>query len=102
RILTEPENALSKQYAALLATEGVSLTFTEGAIGEIADLASIVNERTENIGARRLHTVMERLLDELSFEAPGLKGQSIQITEQYVKERLAGIAKDEDLSKYIL
>jgi ATP-dependent HslUV protease ATP-binding subunit HslU len=102
RILTEPENALAKQYVALLATEGVTLSYTDGAIREIALLAATVNERMENIGARRLHTVMERLLDELSFEAPGLSGQAVEITEQYVKERLADVAKDEDLSKYIL
>src|SRR5262249_34489823 len=102
RILKEPENALTRQYAALLATEGVTLTWTDSAIVEIARLAALVNERTENIGARRLHTVMERLLDELSFEAPSIAGQSITITEQYVKDRLADVAQDEDLSKYIL
>jgi ATP-dependent HslUV protease ATP-binding subunit HslU len=102
RILTEPENALTKQYAALLQTEGIELTYTPGAVTEIARLAALVNERAENIGARRLHTVMERILDELSFEAPALGGQAITITEQYVKDRLADIAADEDLSKYIL
>jgi ATP-dependent HslUV protease ATP-binding subunit HslU len=102
RILKEPENALTRQYAALLQTEGVNLIWTDGAIVEIARLAALVNERTENIGARRLHTVMERLLDELSFEAPSLSGQSITITEKYVKDRLADVAQDEDLSKYIL
>ena len=102
RILTEPENALTRQYEALLATEGIALSFTEGAVGEIARIAALVNERTENIGARRLHTVMERLLDELSFEAPSLGGRTIEITEKYVHERLADVAQDEDLSKYIL
>jgi len=102
RILTEPENALTKQYAALLETEGIKLSYTEGAVREIARIAALVNERSENIGARRLHTVMERLLDELSFEAPALGGQTIQITEQYVHDRLSEVAQDEDLSKYIL
>jgi ATP-dependent HslUV protease ATP-binding subunit HslU len=102
RILTEPENSLVRQYTALLATEGIELSYTDGAVREIARLAALVNERTENIGARRLHTVMERLLDELSFEAPLLGGQTIQITEQYVRDRLSDVAQDEDLSKYIL
>ena len=102
RILTEPENALIKQYRALLNTEGIRLTFTPGAVKEIAGLATQVNERTENIGARRLHTVMERLLEEISFTAPDLTAQEITITDAYVRERLAALIADEDLSRYIL
>jgi len=102
RILTEPENALIKQYRALLNTEGIRLTFTPVAVKEIAGLATRVNERTENIGARRLHTVMERLLEEISFTAPDLKAQEITITDAYVRERLAALIDDEDLSRYIL
>ncbi|MCA1562518.1 MAG: ATP-dependent protease ATPase subunit HslU [Acidobacteria bacterium] len=102
RILTEPQSALIKQYTALLSTEGVSLRFTEGAIGRIADFATLVNERTENIGARRLHTVMERLLDEVSFEAPDLADKSVTIDEAYVDRMLADIVRNEDLSRYVL
>jgi ATP-dependent HslUV protease ATP-binding subunit HslU len=102
RILTEPKNALVKQYMALLATEGVSIRFTDGAIGRIADFASLVNERTENIGARRLHTVMEKLLDEISFEAPEMDEKSITIDEAYVDRMLAEIVRNEDLSRYVL
>ena len=102
RILTEPENALIKQYQALLNTEGIRLTFTPGAIKEIAGLATRVNERTENIGARRLHTVMEKLLEEISFTAPDLRAQEITITDAYVRDRLAALIEDEDLSRYIL
>jgi ATP-dependent HslUV protease ATP-binding subunit HslU len=102
RILTEPENALIKQYHALLNTEGIRLTFTPGAVREIAGLATRVNERTENIGARRLHTVMEKLLEEISFTAPDLANQEITITDAYVRERLAALIEDEDLSRYIL
>jgi ATP-dependent HslUV protease ATP-binding subunit HslU len=102
RILTEPKNALIKQYVALMDTEGLTLTFSEGAIGRIADFATRVNERTENIGARRLHTVMERLLDEISFEGPDLDEKSITIDEAYVDRMLADIVKNEDLSRYIL
>ena len=102
RILTEPENALIKQYRALLDTEGIRLTFTPGAVKEIAGLATRVNERTENIGARRLHTVMEKLLEEISFTAPDLANQEITITDAYVRERLAALIEDEDLSRYIL
>jgi ATP-dependent HslUV protease ATP-binding subunit HslU len=102
RILTEPENALIKQYRALLNTEGIRLTFTPGAVKEIAGLATRVNERTENIGARRLHTVMEKLLEEISFTAPDLTAQEITITDAYVRERLAALIEDEDLSRYIL
>jgi len=102
RILTEPENALIKQYQALMNTEGIRLTFTPEAIKALADLATQVNERTENIGARRLHTVMEKLLEEISFNAPDLATQEITITDAYVKERLAALIEDEDLSRYIL
>lgn len=102
RILTEPENALIKQYVALMATEGVTLEFSAEAIAELARVAAEVNTRLENIGARRLHTVLERLLDELSFEAPELKARVIPITPQYVQERLSGVVQDEDLSQYVL
>jgi ATP-dependent HslUV protease ATP-binding subunit HslU len=102
RILKEPRSSLVRQYTALLATEGVDLLFQDDAIEEIARIAADVNERTENIGARRLHTVMERLLDQLSFEADGLRGRRIMVDAGYVRERLAGIAQDEDLSRYIL
>jgi ATP-dependent HslUV protease ATP-binding subunit HslU len=102
RILTEPKNALIKQYLALLETEGISLSFTEDAIAEIAEIASQVNQRMENIGARRLHTVMERLLDEISFDAPDRAEKKVVVDARYVREKLAEIIKDEDLSKYIL
>ncbi len=102
RILKEPENALTIQYEALMATEGIELVFQDDAVEEVAQIAHDVNARTENIGARRLHTVMEKLLDEVSFSAHGLKGQQIVITQQYVREKLQDIVKDEDLSRYIL
>jgi ATP-dependent HslUV protease ATP-binding subunit HslU len=102
RILTEPRSALIKQYMALMATEGVDLTFTDDGVATIAEFAAIVNERTENIGARRLHTVMERLLDEVSFEAPDLHDKTITIDAGYVRRMLADIVKNEDLSRYIL
>ncbi|HXY61384.1 MAG TPA: ATP-dependent protease ATPase subunit HslU [Nitrospirota bacterium] len=102
RILTEPQNALIKQQVALLATEQVSIDFTKDSIEEIADIAARVNERTENIGARRLHTIMERLLDEISFDAPDKQGAKITINAEYVRERLTDIVKSEDLSRYIL
>ena len=102
RILTEPRNALVKQYMALLGTEEVTLTFTPDGVERIADFAARVNEITENIGARRLHTVMERLLDELSFDAPDLGRTSITIDEGYVDRMLADIVKNEDLTRYIL
>jgi ATP-dependent HslUV protease ATP-binding subunit HslU len=102
RILTEPQNALIKQYMALMETEGLELIFKDDAIAEIAEIATIVNERTENIGARRLHTIMEKLLDELSFDAPDLEKKKFTIDAQYVKEKLESLAKDEDLSRYIL
>jgi ATP-dependent HslUV protease ATP-binding subunit HslU len=102
RILREPRNALIAQYMALLATEGIDLIFTDDAIERVAELAALVNERMENIGARRLHTVMEKLLDEVSFEGPDLSGRSITIDAAYVDRMLADIVKDEDLSRYIL
>jgi ATP-dependent HslUV protease ATP-binding subunit HslU len=102
RILTEPKSALIKQYTALLSTEGVTIRFTDGAIGRIADFASLVNDRTENIGARRLHTVMERLLDHVSFDAPDLADKDVTIDELYVERMLADIVGNEDLSRYIL
>ncbi|HET7009076.1 MAG TPA: ATP-dependent protease ATPase subunit HslU [Candidatus Binatia bacterium] len=102
RILTEPKNALIKQYEALLETEGVHLKFAEDAVQEIAAIAADVNERMENIGARRLHTILERLLDEVSFAAPEMHGQEVAIDANYVRERLAPILKSEDLSRYIL
>lgn len=102
RILTEPDNALIKQYIALLFTEEVEIDFTKDAIDEIADIAAHVNEKTENIGARRLHTVLEKLLEDISFEAPERKNGRLVIDKKYVKEKLSEIAKDEDLSRYIL
>ncbi|MCS7163747.1 MAG: ATP-dependent protease ATPase subunit HslU [Thermodesulfovibrio sp.] len=102
RILTEPDNALIKQYIALLATEDVHLEFTKDAIEEIAEIAQQVNEKTENIGARRLHTVMEKLLEDISFNASELKGQKIIIDAKFVREKLSEIIKSEDLSRYIL
>jgi ATP-dependent HslUV protease ATP-binding subunit HslU len=102
RILTEPENALIKQYRALLATEGVEIDFTPDAIEEIARMASAVNESTENIGARRLYTIMEKLLDEVSFEAPQMEGVKVTINAAYVRERLGEVIKNQDLSRYIL
>jgi ATP-dependent HslUV protease ATP-binding subunit HslU len=102
RILTEPENSLTRQYQALLQTEGVRIEWKPDAIAEIARMAQIANDRMENIGARRLHTIMERLLDELSFEAPGLNGAEVPITADYVRERLQKVLENEDLSKYIL
>jgi ATP-dependent HslUV protease ATP-binding subunit HslU len=104
RILTEPRSALVKQYMALIGTEDVSLTFTPGAVERIADFAARVNEITENIGARRLHTVMERLRDELSFDAPELEHEqrAVTIDEAYVDRMLADIVKNEDLTRYIL
>ena len=102
RILTEPENALSKQYVALMATENVQLEFTTDAISALADIAAQVNARSENIGARRLHTVLERLLEELSFGAPELSGREQRIDAEYVHQRLDPIVKNEDLSRYIL
>ncbi len=102
RILMEPDNSLIKQYTALMETEGVELSFTPEAIREIARIAAQVNDRTENIGARRLHTVMEKLLEEISFSAPELPEKKVVITDKYVRDRLDKLVKDEDLSRYIL
>ena len=102
RILTEPQNALIKQYTALLETEGITLDFTREGIEEIAATAVQVNERSENIGARRLFTIMERLLEEISFEAPELTERKLTIDAQVVRSRLKDIIKDDDLSRYIL
>jgi ATP-dependent HslUV protease ATP-binding subunit HslU len=102
RILTEPQNALVKQYVALMATEKVHLVFRDDAVAELASIAARVNERTENIGARRLHTVVERLLDQVSFDAPEMTGKEIIIDAAYVRDKLDEIVKDEDLSRYIL
>jgi ATP-dependent HslUV protease ATP-binding subunit HslU len=102
RILTEPENALIKQYTALMETESVKIDFKEDAIAEIAETAALINERTENIGARRLYTIMERLLDEISFDAPEMAGKNMDIDAKYVREKLKDFVEDEDLSRYIL
>src|ERR1700690_2891070 len=102
RILREPKNALVKQYQALLDTEGIKLTFTEDAIQEIAAFATRVNETAENIGARRLHTILEKLLEEVSFEGPDLKKKTVKVDAAYVRKQLAEIVKDQDLSRYIL
>jgi ATP-dependent HslUV protease ATP-binding subunit HslU len=102
RILTEPENALIKQYTATMETESVKLEFTRDGIAEIAATAAMINERTENIGARRLYTIMERLLDEISFDAPEMPGKRIVIEEKYIREKLKDFIEDEDLSRYIL
>ena len=102
RILTEPENALTRQYTALLATEKVRIDFTADAIAALAEIAALVNARSENIGARRLHTVLERLLEDLSFDAPEMAGREISIDDAYVHQRLDPIVKNEDLSRYIL
>ena len=102
QILTQPKNALITQYVALLGTEDVELDFTEGAIKRMSEIAYEVNSRTENIGARRLHTILELLLEDLSFNAPDLKGQKIEITTEYVDERLQSVKEDQDLSRYIL
>jgi len=102
KILTQPKNALIIQYKALLKTEGINLEFDNDAIYEIARIASLVNERTEDIGARRLHTVMEKLLDDISFEAPDMEKKKVIITKDYVKEKLSDILEDENLSRYIL
>ena len=102
RILKEPKNALIKQYQALLDTEGIKLSFTEDAIQEIAAFATRVNESAENIGARRLHTILEKLLEEISFDGPDLKKKNVKIDAAYVRKQLAAIVKDQDLSRYIL
>lgn len=102
RILTEPQNALIKQYTALLETEGIKIEFSDEAIKELAVMAQEVNEATDNIGARRLHTILEKLLEELSFNAPDITLEKVVITPEYVRERLKGIVKNKDLSQYIL
>src|SRR5699024_6174177 len=102
KILTEPNNALVKQYIALLATENIKVTFTIEAIEKIAQIAFDVNRDTDNIGARRLHTILEKLLEDLLFEAPDMQMGEITITENYVNEKLAAIVSDQDLSRYIL
>lgn len=102
RILTEPRNALIKQYSALLNTEGINIEFAEDAILEIATIATYVNEHTENIGARRLHTIMDKVLDDISFDGPDLTGSNITIDARFVQEKLRDIIKDKDLSRYIL
>jgi ATP-dependent HslUV protease ATP-binding subunit HslU len=102
RILSEPQNALIRQYVELLRTEGVTLRFTPDAVEAIAEIAFTVNQRAENIGARRLYTVMERLLEDVSFDAPDMKGTELVIDAEYVQAHLADVVKDEDLSRYIL
>jgi len=102
RILKEPKHALVKQYQALLETEGIKLTFTADALAEIAQFAARVNQTTENIGARRLHTIMEKLLEEVSFEGPDLRKKTVKVDATYVRKQLADIVKDQDLSRYIL
>jgi ATP-dependent HslUV protease ATP-binding subunit HslU len=102
RILTEPKNALTRQYRDLLSTENVEIEFTDGSVERIAALAAEVNARLENIGARRLHTIMETLLEELSFEAPDIAPTKVTITEDYVNEKLSDLAMDQDLGRYIL
>jgi ATP-dependent HslUV protease ATP-binding subunit HslU len=102
RILTEPKNALIKQAIALLETEGLKIAFTDDGVASIAKFAAVVNEQTENIGARRLHTILEKVLEEISFEAPELKKKSIKIDSAYVQKQLVNIVKDQDLSRYIL
>ncbi len=102
RILTEPRNALAKQYTALLATEEVEIRFTPDAIDEISEIAALVNDKTENIGARRLHTILEKLLEDVSFDAPEMRGVKLDVDRVYVKQKLSDIVRDEDLSRYIL
>ena len=102
RILTEPKAALTRQYVALMGTEGVQMSFTPEAVERLAEIAAQVNERQEYIGARRLHTVLERLLDRLSFEAPDRDGQQVTVDRDYVDSHLGELVKDPDLSRYIL
>jgi ATP-dependent HslUV protease ATP-binding subunit HslU len=102
RILTEPENALVKQYQALLGTEGVKLKFTEDGIREIADFAAEVNSRTENIGARRLHTILEKVLEDTSFNAPDMARGKVVVDAEFVRKQVGDLVEDRDLSKYIL
>jgi len=102
KILTEPENALIKQYKALLETEGIHVEFTEDAVDEVAEIAEKVNEINENIGARRLHTVMEKVMEEISFDAPEMKKKKILIDKTYVEKQIKDIVEDQDLSRFIL
>ena len=102
RILTEPDASLTEQYSALLSTESVDLEFTEDGVQRIAEIASQVNDKTENIGARRLHTIMERLLEDVSFEASDMDGAHVSINAAFVDKHLSELAEDEDLSQYIL
>lgn len=102
RILVEPESSLTKQYAALLGTEDITLNYTDDGIAELARLAVQVNEKTENIGARRLHTLLERVLDEVSFDATERSDKDIEVNADYVRDQLGDVAEDEDLSRYIL
>ena len=102
RILTEPENSLPRQYQAMLKTEGLDASFDADAMKAVSSIAFNVNNRAENIGARRLHTVMERLLEEISFKAPEMPKEPVLITADYVREKLEGILEDQDLERYIL
>jgi ATP-dependent HslUV protease ATP-binding subunit HslU len=102
RILTEPQNALTRQYTELLKTEGVALDFTADGVDEMADMAVKVNDKTENIGARRLHTILEKILEDVSFQAPDLGGGTVVIDREYVRKQLADVVADSDLSRYIL
>ena len=102
RILSEPENALLKQYVALMKTEGLDLVFADDAVHEMARLAAEVNQKTEDIGARRLHTILEKVLEELSFQAPNIGDKTFTITADYVRKQLIDITQDEDLSRFIL
>jgi len=102
QILSSPQNALTKQYAALLATEDVNLVFTPEAIRRMAEIAAEVNRSAENIGARRLHTIMELLVEDISFDAEDYAGQTVEITAEIVNEKLSDVAEDKDLSRYIL
>jgi ATP-dependent HslUV protease ATP-binding subunit HslU len=102
RILTEPDASLSEQYVALMATESVTLEFTADGVRRMAEIAHAANERTENIGARRLHTVLERLLEDISFEAADRSGQSVTVDAAYVDQQIGDVVQDEDLTRYIL
>src|SRR5690606_19326810 len=102
RILNEPSNALLKQYQALLKTEGINVVFTDKAVNRIAEIAYQVNQDTDNIGARRLHTILEKLLEDLSFEAPDVSMEKVEITPEYVDQKLSTIVKNKDLSQFIL
>jgi len=102
RILNEPQNSLLKQYSALMETEGLGLSFSDAAVREICEIATEVNDRTENIGARRLHTILERVLEDISFEASTKRGEDMNISADYVRERVGALTRNEDLSRYIL